>query len=102
MALINGVDTSCVGASEAAVTSSRTCFRGDEHSDQQVFLSLLSSSEVEEVEPSISFPRCSRFLPAISPSQCFLRMWKMGSACNRDSCADQGRVLRFLPILANL
>ena len=84
-----------------------TCFMGDEHSDQQIgrgCLPLVSSSEVpvDDVEPGNSWPRCSFFLPATRPSQCRLRIWKIGSACNLDSCADQGRVRWCRPIFDSL
>lgn len=87
----------------------RTCFTllGDETSDQQVLgccfrsCSFSSSSEVDparfeiaevkgqfvsvstgasQAEPGSSCPRWSRFLPAMSPSQCRCLMAKTGSA----------------------
>ncbi len=85
----------------------RTCFRGEEHSDQHVGGGRIpepepEGSSSEEVEPGSSWPRCRCFFPAIRPSQWRCLMWKTGSAENRDSWADQGRVRRFLPIAASL
>ena len=83
----------------------RTCFLGEEHSDQQVGgggKPELDGSSSDEVEPGRSCPRWRCFLPAISPSQCRCLMWKTGSAEYRDSWADHGRVRRFLPMLASL
>ena len=51
---------------------------------------------------SVSKDRLLDYITCIRPSQCFLRIWKMGSACKRDSCADHGRVRLCRPILANL